>query len=227
MDFDYNNIQVEAPRQGMVAEIGAYDPATDTYGDFEVRGNGVMAGDIPQQQFVNPEAYEPQSADDMYIDTLHEAYPQLQDALQWASTYYPQDVLEQYNQWIEEGNFDEAMPFLEQLMEAFGSADFDPSEYEYEDDSDDEGEYEVTQEMADQVVNELRAMEPLGMEAAQPWMELASQYDDAGMEIYSDMSQLVANFHAGNIDAQSAMEYMVENYSEEEDIIEAYLTLAQ
>ena len=156
--------------------------------------------------------FEPSLEDD-YAEAVQEVYPDIQDALQWASYNLSPEQIADYNQMVDSGDPDAYMELLENIYEQyeearglFGTDDSDA--YEPEDDE----EIEVTDEDYNNVVEDLQAAEPQGQEAAMPFLEAAVSSQGVN-PLYSDWMAATARFHAGEIDWNDALDEMTAKYS--------------
>lgn len=150
---------------------------------------------------------EEQPGSDEYADVVMEAYPDLPNALSWAAANLDPDTVQRFNEAVDGGDPDEYMNLLEALVEDYRESEgLDEVEYETEDEPE-----EVTQEELGQVIQEMSESEPLGQEAAMPYLQAA--IDSQGSNpLYSDWMAMTAKFHNGEIDCEEAWGRMTEKY---------------
>jgi hypothetical protein len=132
------------------------------------------------------------SPDAQIADSILEAFPQYQDAVQLAAATLPPQVIEQFDEWIDNHDWDNAMPFIEQMIETYEN-----SEWAYEDDGFDfELEGNIPQQM--------------GMEQAYECLNEA-QYEDDPVE--RDGLVLLASYHDGTIsDFNEVIQVLMDKY---------------
>ena len=56
------------------------------------------------------------TGDDMLWESVHEVYPDLDDAVQFAAHFYEGDQIDAFNHAVEIGDWDTIMPFLETMI---------------------------------------------------------------------------------------------------------------
>lgn len=195
--------QLYAGRYGGVIEEQAY---------YQDELTGEMHSLIDEDDFQLDEDYEA-DVNDTYVDTIHDVYPQLSDALQWASVALDPETIAGFNEAVDSGDESLYMPMIEDLLNDYFDAgglteDEDSDAYEPEDDE----EIEVTDEDYNNVVEDLQAAEPQGQEAAMPFLEAAVSSQGTN-PLYSDWMAATARFHAGEIDWNDALDEMTAKYS--------------
>ena len=195
------------------------DDGQEQLADFEIQ-HAHQGGQVEQQivydDYGNPhyqieeeESFsdEEPSGFDEYADVVAEAYPMLPDALSWAAVNLDPETSQRFNEAVDSGDPDEFMPLIEALMEDFYESEgLDEDDYETEDEPE-----EVTEEELGQVIQEMANSEPLGQEAAMPYLQAA--IDSQGSNpLYSDWMAMTAKFHNGEIDYEEAWGRMTEKY---------------
>ena len=204
-------------------------------GDFAVDYHGAHGAEIDTSAFANythenPDLWEDSDLDDEYFSALHELHPQLQDAIAWASVSLPEETIVDYNNAIESGEYAWINEAIENLIIQYENADeYEYEDVEYEESDEDDGtitydleELGIDQDTIIDVVQELQVAEPGGEEFAAEHIQIAEQCAAIGNDCGRDMSTLAAQFHMGEIDAQSAIQWMADNYDDDE-IIGNYL----
>ena len=204
-------------------------------GDFAVDYHGAHGAEIDTSAFANythenPDLWEDSDLDDEYFSALHELHPQLQDAIAWASVSLPEETIVDYNNAIESGEYAWINEAIENLIIQYENADeYEYEDVEYEESDEDDGtitydleELGIDQDTIIDVVQELQVAEPGGEEFAAEHIQIAEQCAAIGNDCGRDMSTLAAQFHMGEIDAHSAIQWMADNYDDDE-IIGNYL----
>lgn len=154
---------------------------------------------------------ETTSDSDDYVNVIAEAYPDLQDALSWATTNLDPDQAAMFNQAVDSGDPDSYMPLLEALIEDYRESNgLDEEEYETEE-TEDEAD-DVTEEELGQVFTEMSESEPQGQAFAMPYLQAAIESQGSN-PLYSDWCRLTAQFHNGEIEYEQAWEEMTNKYS--------------
>ncbi|MDC0325913.1 hypothetical protein OAL60_00575 [bacterium] len=195
------------------------DDGQEQLADFEIQ-HAHQGGQVEQQivydDYGNPhyqieeeESFsdEEPSGFDEYADVVAEAYPMLPDALSWAAVNLDPETSQRFNEAVDSGDPDEFMPLIEALMEDFYESEgLDQDDYETEDEPE-----EVTEEELGQVIQEMANSEPLGQEAAMPYLQAA--IDSQGSNpLYSDWMAMTAQFHNSEISYEEAWGRMTEKY---------------
>lgn len=193
------NIHYSPQHSGFEARMN-YDPVTGEYLEPSVgvghNPHSVFADegeDIPTD-YIDPEALAPTgSGEDMIVEGLHELYPDLGGILDYAIAQYGDEITNMYDQAIEDGDWSTVNNFLEQWSSEFR-----------------EGQQpEFNREEVEQELDQLAETEPEGMEVA---FELLQQAEQADNPIESEMLQMASMFHKGDVDAQSAIQAMLDKY---------------
>ena len=218
-DFNVSSHQYDAPNpEEFYVE--------DEYGNLEYQ----MPEDVDQYERVESDA------DQQYIDTIFEAYPQLPDALSAAADHLPENIIREYNNAIEVGDWDLVMPFIEQVIEDYQNGEFgepstleEPYEEPYEEASEEEEASELDawsdEELAaarQEIDENLFYSEP-EYAHVQYWQEEADTAEDP---VYRGVCAATAAFHAGEVDAEDAINYVLENYPKD-DVIRIYRMITE
>lgn len=192
--------------------------------DFIEDENGEWQYQMPD----NPDEYqrEESDADQQYIDTIFEAYPDLSDALSAAADHLPEHVIENYHKALDVGDWDLVMPFIEKVIEDYYNGEFttDATEGDEPEGVEDEEQEEVEDEWSNEEVEALNEeVAPLLM--SEPDESLVDQWQDAiestDDDTFKGIAAATASFHAGEISAEEAIEFVLENYNKR-DIIRIY-----
>ena len=141
-----------------------------------------------------------------YLSSVLEAYPNLEEAQNWAFNNWTDQQVEDFNKAVNTGEPSEMMPKIEQLMEEFYNAEPEVASVE------EEPTNEITAEAIVEAYDTLNQQEPEGLESAYEWMNAASQAKDAGDEVMADVLSLTAEFHRGNITAEEAFQQALERH---------------
>ena len=176
------------------------------------------------------------TGDDMLWESVHEVYPDLDDAVQFAAHFYEGDQIDAFNRAVDIGDWDTIMPFLETMMADYhehgqsmqgeefveDDQDYDPDEY-VESEIFTEGQLDelvgdVSQEYVESVVDDLTVMEPGGLDLSYDYAVAAGQTD---VPIYRDIYQAAANFHDGTASAEEMIAELQTIYSDQE-LVAAY-----
>ena len=222
-------------RHGMEVSPVMYETedGQEYVGDFQADYHGGHGAEIDTSAFANynhenPDSWEDSDLDSEYTAALFELHPQLHDAIDWASTNLPEETLIAYNNAIDSGDYTWINESIENLIIQYENApDYEEQEYEYEPEDDEEdGEYitydleelGIDDEVINEVVQELQVAEPGGEEFAAEHIQAAQQCAEAGNDCGRDMCTLAAQFHMGEIDADSAIEWLTDNYDDSEII---------
>ncbi|MDB4616756.1 hypothetical protein OAE23_01490 [Synechococcus sp. AH-551-E11] len=191
--------------------------------DFQIN-EAHLGGEVQQRVVIDDygnasyEQYEEESFTeeepsglDEYSDAVVAAYPELPNALQWATTNLDPEQSQQFNEAVATGDPSEFMPLIEALMEDYYEANgLDEEDYEEEETEDDVDD--VTEEELGLVFTEMSEVEPQGQEAAMPYLQAA--IDSQGSNpLYSDWMALTAQFHNSEISYEQAWEQMTDKYS--------------
>lgn len=194
------DIQFESPRKGWTV-VADFDESTGEYLEPQV-GNGhdptSPFADSQQElptDYLAPESLEPSESEgeDMIVEGIHELYPDLDNILDFAIEAYGDEITQLYDQAIEDSDWSSVHKYLEQWSEEYREGQTPQVNYE-----------EVTQEL-----NTLAESESLGTETAFEFLQMAEQASDP---IESEMLQLTASFHKGDVSAEDAIQSMLDRY---------------
>ena len=210
-----------------VSTPGHSQPNTEQF--YEEDNNGDLVFDEEQfdaelQEYDSEEVeYDP---DQEYVDAIHDLFPNAAALLAIAADEYSQEDVEAYNKALDEGDWSVVIPFLEQITKDFGhlatdtKAVEDSYESEESDEEEEEGEDYLDQwtEEEYEILNE--EVQPLLMQEADSshvdhWQDEANNATDP---VYQGIAAATAAFHAREVSAQEAINYVLENYPKDEVI---------
>lgn len=152
---------------------------------------------------------------DDYADSVVAAYPDLPSALAWGEENLPADRIDAYNNAVDSDDPAEFMPLIEKLLEDFRDSNGEPVAEEQEGEPLEEFE-PPTDEEVDTVIDELYEQEPQGEEVAQEWQAVAQQAKAQGNETYAGVAAATAAFQAGEVTAEEAIQFCMDNYDRDE-----------
>ncbi|MDA7437525.1 hypothetical protein N8463_02770 [Synechococcus sp. AH-601-P06] len=158
---------------------------------------------ITEEDFQQDEDYV-SDIDDDYITAIHDLYPNLSLAQEFAANNWTEEDLQTFNNLMDVGELGEIMEAIEKLMEDFDASGFAPEEAEEEP--------EVEQEEFDDAVSQLLEEEPQGDETAYEWLNAAVEFQDAS-PVFSAVAAQTAAFHRGEISQSEAISNLLERYS--------------
>ena len=160
-----------------------------------------------------PEESELMFDEDAYIEAIQEANPQLQDALTWAEAVLPEDVIEAYNVAIDSSDLDELNAKVEWLLEQYAMRAEIEESFDEEDEEPSSLD-DLTEDEKDEmesVISELEQNVPGGDEVAEYWQNIVQEAEEAGDSTYAVFAAATAAFHAGQVTAEQAIGYCVQN----------------
>ena len=207
-------------RTGMeVTPVLSYnEDGSEFVSDFAV-DDYERGGEINSAEYANipdgPDYYEDPDTDAEYVDALMTLNPEIPDAVAWANATQDQEWIDWYNAAIDSDDYGELNAAIDELLTLYANADeYDPDEV----DASEEYESELSQEQyetATETIAELQETEPSFAESFE-FDDAAMRALDAGNQCIAEAATLAAQFHREEIDANSAITYMLENYSYEE-----------
>jgi hypothetical protein len=165
------------------------------------------------------------SNEELYIEALHEVYPSLADAVDWAATEMPKDFIDGFNAAVDSDDTDQLHGYIQALLQHYN--DFYGTEEPQEDASNSdevETDTELTQEVFDEAVAALTETEPQGEELANDWQAAVDSYREAGDETAAGIAAAVAAFHGSQVSAQEAIQWVIDNY-DIQDVARVYKSL--
>jgi hypothetical protein len=202
-----------------------YDEATGAVTDFEVDGgyNGYRTsqdeyvelndGSV-HHQFENVSLQEEGEFNpEEYYETLASSDPRIPAALQWSATNLPPELIQQYNDALDNDDTDTVNQLLEYILEQYPEDEYINPEDEYTEEDDD---YELTEEdqaVVDAIVDDMSQQPALGEEVAQSWQEAVYAAEQAGDDTYAGIAAATASYHAGQVSAEEAINFVLENYN--------------
>lgn len=146
-----------------------------------------------------------------YYDILAASDERIPGAIAWAADNLPQELILEYNKSIENSDIDTTNRILEYILENYpGNV-----EVEVQDNEEDE-DIELTEDENEEltsVVEELIGNEPQGEEVALAWQEWSEQASANGNEVAAGIAAAAASFNAGECDAETAIQFVLDNYS--------------
>jgi hypothetical protein len=213
-----------------------YNEETGEVTDFDV-DNGYQGYQSSDNDYVELEdglhhVFENVSIEEDYLqdyyDTLASSDSRIPEALQWASTNLPPEVITTYNSALDNDDVDTINEYLEYVLAQYSEAN--PDTY-IEDTTDSDTEEEVELSEQDQAVIEsisesLSQQPPLGVEVADQWDSVAQQAEVSGDSVYAAVAQATAAYHSGSISASDAISWVLENYPLKE-VARVYNSLQQ
>jgi hypothetical protein len=147
-------------------------------------------------------------ADD-YYDTLAQSDPRIPNAIAWAGQNLPQDLIVTFNEAIDNDDVDTVQEYLEYILEQFSSTEQVTEQVEEE-------AVELTeqdQQVIDAITEQLAEEPPLGNEAADQWQSVSEQAAASGDQTYADIAALTSSYHAGQISAEEAINWVFQNHN--------------
>lgn len=160
--------------------------------------------------------------DDEYIQNIHDAYPDLGNAQMYASRNWSADQLESFNEVMENGELDQVMPRLEDLVNEYRNSGEEHEPQTFDDDE----EIELPdEEQIFEAFDEGKESEPAGLEHAMEWLQMAEQTSESD-PVYSSVCQLSAAFHNGELSAEDCWSQALETHNLA-DLVRVYRHLQQ
>ena len=188
---------------------GAWKQANDNFVEFQ---DGSIHHQFENVE-LNEDLSEQYSVDDYWSDIIS-LDPDIPDAIQWASTNLAEEFITDFNAALDADNRHDVNQYLEMILsdyrEASESGYEKSDEYESEDSDDEPVEY--TEDDIQDAVDSLSQQEPLGEEYADDWQQAVHAYQDAGDEVAAAIAASVSAFHAGEVTAEDAINYVLQNY---------------
>ena len=163
--------------------------------------------------------------EDAYIDALLESNPLIREAQAWANENLPGPVLDQYNDAIDNGDLKQLNEAIEWLVSEYQSAAPTEEVQEVEEESEVDDLSEEEQEILDKTVDLLSQQEPEGEYVADQWQDAVHQAEESGDETYAMVAAATAAFHAGDVTAEEAINYCLQN-TDLKDLARVYKHLA-
>jgi hypothetical protein len=201
-----------------------YDEATGQVTDFDVdngyQGYRSEASDYIELDdgtthhvFDNVSIREDGEFDsDDYYSTLAESDPRIPSALEWSATNLPPELIQQYNEAIDNDDFDTINRTIEYILAQYSEANPDT---DIEDTNSEEDEVELTEEdqqVVEAISESLSQQPPLGVDVADEWDSVSQQAEASGDSVYAAVAQATAAYHAGSISASDAISWVLDNY---------------
>jgi hypothetical protein len=155
--------------------------------------------------------------DDDYITAIHDLYPNLSLAQEFAANNWTEQDLEAFNNLMDVGDLGEIMEAIEKLMEDFDASGFAPEE--------EVPEPQILQEEIDAALEPMLETEAQGMATAYEWLSVAEQTIESN-PTFSAVCAATASFHDGSMTAEQAISSVLENY-QMKDVVKAYKQLNQ
>lgn len=179
---------------------------------------------IEESDYQQDEDWQP-DIDAQYEEAIAELYPQLPQALEWMSETLPQELIDDYNQAVDENDYDTLMPLLEELMESYyeqvGDELQDVEQTDpFEDDS------PIDQEEVDLALDNLQQQDVLGEETAYEFMQAAVEAQENGDVVLRDALAATASYHRGEADATELITDMMDKY-DMKDLRRVYRMMTQ
>jgi hypothetical protein len=158
---------------------------------------------------------------DDYYETLANSDPRIPGALEWSATNLPPELIEQYNDAIDNDDTDTINQILEYILEQY-PGDYTPEEEYTEED------VELTEEdqaVIDTIVEDLSQQPAMGEEVANSWQEAVYAAEAAGDNTYAGVAAATAAYHNGDVTAEEAIQFVFDNY-DIKDIARVYQHLS-
>ena len=177
-----------------------YDPATGEYLEPQVgyghNPHSVFADDEQYTEDVQlpPEATESHDVDDDIADAIHELYP-IDAILDYVVNTYPEEFYADYDKAVDAGDWGKVHEFLDRMNAEYMEANPQPEEF--------------NREAVEQELDQLAGTEPEGTELA---FELLQQAEQTSDPLASEILQMSAAFHRGEVDAQTAIQSMLDKH---------------
>ena len=191
--YDAENGSLSSGHRG-----GAVEPSF-----IEDEVSGERHYQITEEELQQDEDYDA-DIDDDYISAIHDLYPNLSLAQEFAAANWRDEDLQEFNNLMDVGELGEIMEAIEKLMDDFEVSGFAPEEQIEEP--------EVQQEEFDDAISELLAEEPQGDELAYEWMNAAVEFQDTS-PVFSAVAAQTAAFHRNEISQSEAISNLLERYS--------------
>ena len=170
------------------------------------------------------------SGDDQIVSSIQEIYPNYQEMVQFASQQYPQEVIDAYNEALDNGDWDNVFPLLEEMASLYEQASTEEvasadeaqvSDYFTNDDLESILE-DVSDQDIQQTFNDIQQAVPEGKELAITWLQAA--HDGFHNPLCRDMCEAFARFHNCEADQDELLSELQSNYSDQ-DLIAMYYYL--
>ena len=152
---------------------------------------------------------------DEYVEAVQQAYPDVSEALEWGAKNLPGHRIDDYNAALDSDDPEQFMPLLEKLIAEYRNG-VDAPEPEI---TDQEEAPEVEPPSDDEVesfIGELSQSEPQGEAVAGHWQDVANQAKAQGNEVYAGVAAATAAFEAGEVSAQEAIQFCLDNFDRNE-----------
>ena len=158
--------------------------------------------------------------EEAYISSLYEANPQLADAIEWGTDNLTQDQLSVYNQLVDSSDLNDVNRAVDWILEQYreNANQVATAEPENLTDEDESGSYledetierienlsDEDAEMLSDAVDDLSNTAPMGVEAANYWLDFAQQADESGNAVASLVATATAAYHRGELSAEEAI----------------------
>jgi uncharacterized protein YciU (UPF0263 family) len=176
---------------------------------------------------------------EQYEQDLLTMYPQSSAALDWAPGNIHRDVIEKFNTAVDNQDLDTINETLDYIMNQYReNTGVEEQMYEGEDDEEYGEEFTGTLEeeidnldpedvlAINEAVQELESSEPMGEDVAEQWQEYVDAALEGGNEVYAGIAAAAAAFHSGEISADAAIKYVLNNYPIA-DVARAYQEMNQ
>ena len=191
-------------------------------GNFELDSYQDEQGQTHYEQVSDPEMDGFQTADDQIMEGLLELFPDHQEALHFALKNQPIEIAKTYNEAIDKNDWGTAVPLLEQFVQEY-------REFARQPQNDLEHLQKLQQEerfndIESEAYNEFdEAYDPEDPEGFTE-EEQADRYDFEnaaqnaerfGDQLGRDVNLILADMMTGDVDAETAMGYLMEHYDQE------------
>ena len=152
--------------------------------------------------------------EDQYVAALYEMNPDLQDAVAWCTDNLPEDLLDVYNKKIDSDSLSDLNEAVNFILDQYRNRP-DPQPQAEDDEMPDDPELENLSEEETEILNEavdmLEQQEAQGSEYAEEWQGAADSALESGNETYATVAAATASFHSGEVTAEEAIDYCLNN----------------
>lgn len=183
---------------------------------FDSAKQGTWSPDNLPQELVEADAYAPGDLynDDEYVGALFEANPDLAAATEWAGRNMSPEWCDLYDSKVNSDDLGEVNEWIDKLLDEYRNRTTDGPTTNKDETP------ELTLEtlndeqraFASEAVDSLSQMPVLGDETAAAWDEQVEYANSIGDSTYAGMSAAAAAFHAGDVSADEAINFVLENY---------------
>ena len=162
------------------------------------------------------ERQDPSAFDESaYIQAIYEANPELTTAQEWAEHNLPEELLDYYNNAVDSSDLGDLHKAVDWLLEQYANRNENNTQsvetQEDETDSEVEDLSDEEKMILAETVEQLEQQEPQGEYYAEQWQETVDAAEAAGDSTYATVAAATAAFHAGEVSADEAINYCLNN----------------